>query len=445
MPSHPIRQRATLTSSVIQWGWTRDLYPPINFVLRKREYKHPDYEVQLWYHNERLVLDLEGRRMKFFHHLPVVCSSQIPGGHIEALMRLDDRMSYSDMRGRMPPRITIKRKGVAKEKPQKGTNALSAAARSFREATGMLSWNARAGSEAFNNYILANLPGNLKARNTTRGWRDLTKAEIMTIREPGIGTRPEQARKRSSADEARRKREKNIQKRKARANAERKKAALNDESDGDLTSLDSDDTEDEEEDGSDSEDEDATDFIDVPDIRIKFPSLAEETIAIQDALVGTIEQAKQILGDFAPIIHEPHSYASQVGNVQQQFDAKYQAQNPDLGKAPTLMHLTSWLGGIQDWRSAKYWDGSTEYLIEEDGTIGSQYSPEATSGDASDKDPGGDSLVDAGGSRIEAYAGSDGISMHIATPRKCEDSLHDELELLQGANALTSGRGRLRN
>ncbi|KAL8976409.1 MAG: hypothetical protein Q9205_007574 [Flavoplaca limonia] len=351
--------------------------------------------------------------MKFFHHLPVVCSSQIPGGHIEALMRLDDRMSYSDIRGRMPPRIVIKRKGVAKEKPQKGTNALSAAARSFREATGMLSWNARAGSEALNNYILANLPANLKARNTTRGWRDLvsmvesrhylrftdihfffkTKAEIMTIREPGIGTRPEQAR---------RKREKNIEKRKARANAERKKAALNNESGDDLTSLDSHNTEDEEEDGSDSEDEDAPDFIDVPDIRLTIPSTAEETIAIQDALVGTIEQAKRILGDFAPIIHEPHSYAWQVGNVQQQFDAKYQAQNPDLGKAPTLMHLTSWLGGIQDWRLAKYWDGSSEYLIEEDGTIGSRYSPEATPEDASDEDPAGDSLVDAGGHRVEA-------------------------------------------
>ncbi|KAL9608449.1 MAG: hypothetical protein Q9204_009234 [Flavoplaca sp. TL-2023a] len=223
----------------------------------------------------------------------------------------------------------------------------------------------------------------------------------MTIREPGIGTRPEQARKRSSANEARRKREKNIQKRKARVNAERKKAALNDESNGDLTSFDSDDTEDEAADDSDSEEEDAPDSIDVPDIRLTIPSTGEETVAIQDALVGTIEQAKRMLGDFAPIIHEPHSYAWQVENVRQQFDAKYQAQNPDSGKAPTLMHLTSWLGGIQDWRSAKYWDGSSEYLIGEDGTIGSRYSSEATPEDASDKEPAGDSLVDAGGSRLE--------------------------------------------
>ena len=56
---------------------------------------------------------------------------------------------------------------------RKGTNALSAAARTFRETTGMLSWSRRAGSEVFNNYILANLPADLKKRNTTRGWRDI--------------------------------------------------------------------------------------------------------------------------------------------------------------------------------------------------------------------------------------------------------------------------------
>ena len=198
----------------------------------------------------------------------------------------------------------------------------------------------------------------------------------MTIREPGIGTRPEQARKRSSADEARRKREKNIEKRKAAANAERAKVAGSNDAEDNLTTsgLDETEEEEEEEDSSDDADEDAPDFIDVPDVRLTIPSTVEETIAIRDALVGTIDQAKSMLEEFTPIIHEPHSYAWQAENVQQQFDTKYKARNPDLGKAPTLMHLTFWSGGLQDWRSAKYWDGSCEYLIEEDGTIGSRYS-----------------------------------------------------------------------
>ncbi|KAI4265653.1 MAG: hypothetical protein L6R38_009263 [Xanthoria sp. 2 TBL-2021] len=391
----------------LDWGWTRQLYPPINFVLEKREYKHPNYEVQDWYHKGRLVLDLDGRRMRYFHHLPIVCSTNIPGGHIEALMRLDDRTTYADIRGRMPPKVIVKYKGIPNEKPQKGTNALSAAARVFRETTGMLSWSLRAGSDTFNNYIRANLPADLKARNTTRGWRDISKAEIATIREPTIGSRPEQARKRSSSGEARALREKNIKKRKKAASAEREKAAANDGSDDDLTIGDPDGSDE----GGISEIDELLDeatadsnimFTDVPDIRLKIPSSAEEVVALRDALIGTIHQARTVLGEFAPVLYEPHSYAWQVENVQKQFGEKYEALKPGQGKEPTLVHLTFWPGGIQDWRLGRFWDGSAEYLVEEDGTVGSRYSLESTPEEASDEDLAGEYLVDAGGNRIEA-------------------------------------------
>lgn len=39
---------------------------PINFVLEKREYKHPNYKVQDWYHKGRLVLNLNSKRMRYF-------------------------------------------------------------------------------------------------------------------------------------------------------------------------------------------------------------------------------------------------------------------------------------------------------------------------------------------------------------------------------------------
>lgn len=94
------------------------MYPPINFVLEKEDYRNPSYRVKDWYHKGRLVLDLDGKRMRDFHHLPVVCSTHIPGGHIEALMRFDDRTTYADIRGRMPPTTISKSKGIAKDKPQ---------------------------------------------------------------------------------------------------------------------------------------------------------------------------------------------------------------------------------------------------------------------------------------------------------------------------------------
>ena len=55
--------------------------------------------------------------MRRFFHLPETCSTKIPGGHIEALMRLDDRTTYADIRGRMPPHIVVQRKGYVRIKP----------------------------------------------------------------------------------------------------------------------------------------------------------------------------------------------------------------------------------------------------------------------------------------------------------------------------------------
>lgn len=143
-------------------------------------------------------------------------------------------------------------------------------------------------------------------------------------------------------------------------------------------------------------------FTDVPDIRLKIPSSAEEVVALRDALIGTIHQARTVLGEFAPVLYEPHSYAWQVENVQKQFGEKYEALKPGQGKEPTLVHLTFWPGGIQDWRLGRFWDGSAEYLVEEDGTVGSRYSLESTPEEASDEDLAGEYLVDAGGNRIEA-------------------------------------------
>ncbi|KAL8997278.1 MAG: hypothetical protein Q9169_003420 [Polycauliona sp. 2 TL-2023] len=394
------------------WGWTRTTYPPINFVLEKLNWKHFDYDIKTWYHKGKLVLDLDGKPMKKFPHLPGVCSSKIPGGHIEALMRFDDRTIYADIRGRMPPTRKVKIKGKLTDRVQIGSNALSASAKEFRETTGMLSWKVRAGVDAFNDYIRANLPEDLKARNTTRGWRDITKAEIMTIREPTIGTRPEQARKRSSPDEAREVREKNIKRRKAAASAEREKAAAINGSEDDLTAHSSSDEEKEASQSEESAEESGPDVFGVPgDIRLQIPTTLEGNIAIRDALDGTIDQAASILGGFfSPNLEEPRSYSFQIEEIQKQFNAKYDMLYPGQEKPPTLFHLTPWSGGIENWRSATYWDGSSDYLIEDDGSIGERRLRQMRPEDTLKEYSAGAYLVDAQGNRIEAQPSSDGSS-----------------------------------
>ncbi|KAL8856670.1 MAG: hypothetical protein Q9178_006737 [Gyalolechia marmorata] len=405
------------------WEWTRALYPPVSFVLEKTTYKHPDYEIKDWYHNGRLVLDLEGKPMRRFFHLPETCSTKIPGGHIEALMRLDDRTTYADIRGRMPPHIVIQRKSYMRIKPLQGVNALSAAAKAFREVAGMLSWSPRAGSDVLSNYIRTNLPAALKERNTTRGWRDLAKAEIATIRESTIGSRPQQARKRASSQEAREKREENIKKRKAAANAEREKAAGTNPGDDDHDTSDDGDDSCEEENDSVHDDHNSGDideegissnaelldeaaekhttmYTDVLDPRLKYPETAEEVHAIRQACAATVVQFKSILG-LDPTLFEPHSYAYQVRSLQQQVDERYQNLQPDE-KALTLVYLTGWPGGIEDWRSARFSDGLVEYQIEESGRVGPPVSQDCTRKHGPEEQPAGEYLVDARGLRIDA-------------------------------------------
>lgn len=202
------------------WGFDdRAHYPPINFVLYRTNYKGPTYNWGYLYFNGLLVLDLENRPIKNFLHLPLTISSKIHGGHIEALLRFDDRTTYADIRARMPPKILSLHSGKVRWIPVKQIGALSTAAARYREEAGCLVWHDRAGCHVLNDYILANLPEELKARNTTRGWRNLTKNEIIAIRAPEIGTRPHQARKRASSAEEHEKREGWIKMQKQKAEA----------------------------------------------------------------------------------------------------------------------------------------------------------------------------------------------------------------------------------
>ncbi|KAL8771543.1 MAG: hypothetical protein Q9209_002985 [Squamulea sp. 1 TL-2023] len=418
----------------LDWGWTRELYPPINFVLEKREYKHPDYHVQDWYHDGRLILDLEGKPMKKLLHLPDTCSSNIPGGHIEALMRFDDRTRYSDIRGRMPPAVTIERKSCLHIRSLKGTNALSASAKVYREAAGCLS----------------------------------TKAEIATVREPTIGSRPNQARKRSSSDEAREKREQNIKKRKAAASAERTKAAIsnrnkdnhntdrNDDvrhfeahlrSDDDEEPIDEDKKEEgtEEEDVSETRMNEPLDkiaknyetmFTDVRDPRVMLPSSAEEVLAIRQACSATLIQFKSILGT-DPILVEPHSYAYQIGTIRQQFDEKFGVTYPERkDEAPTLLHLTGWAGGIEDWRTATYFDGEAEYHVEEDGRVGSRIPSNDTPPDDSVEHRASEAPVIVGNNHVNLQPGSSAAPGLTNTSGTIEDA--------STAAGTTSGDGERR-
>ncbi|KAL8667703.1 MAG: hypothetical protein Q9202_000558 [Teloschistes flavicans] len=330
------------------WGFDdRAHYPPIIFQLEKYPGQDPDYEVTTWYHRGLLVLDMEGRPMRKLPHLPDIISSRIPGGHIEALLRTHSATEYQDIRGRMP---TLVWNRLGMRVPLQSKGALTKLASVFRETAGCLNWTNRRGSGNLNQYVLENLPPHLRAMNTTRGWRNLTDADRAIIRNSGIGSRPENSRHASGSAEAKKKRAQYLEKQ-ITAAAEALARPRPQEDMGDYVY------------------EDEQRYLDSRNAR---PSDLEEEV-LRQALVPTIEHLQAIVGeDFEPMLYAFLPYNQQLRALQVQLDDRYRELNGDAARAPTLVHLTRWGGGILNWRTARFWDANATslYLVGENGSIG---------------------------------------------------------------------------
>lgn len=362
-----------------QRDWTRDVYPDINFQLEKQGRKNPDYASQYWRHRGRLVLDLNNEPMMKFRHLPDTISSRIHGGHIEALMRFDDRTKYKDIRGRMPPKIAVnQRQGT--NKPLQGLGAVAAAAARYREKAGCLSWDEHRRNDRMKDFLWGNLPQNLRERNTTRGFRDLTEAEVATLRAEAAGTR---LRKRASTQDAKERTEDYVKKQRLRAS--RLRGEL-DPVDPDFEVIVGDEDNEQQPSASPNDEPVATEGYahdppnlpsDIPaspgqrphDSRDDVPSTPEEAEALRQALAATVTHAVDTIG-IQPIVAGNLSYTEQLEFLQQQVDTWYQEWNdnnnhlqvPHITVPPTLVQLTRWSGGIQNWRSAKFWDTQASTL-----------------------------------------------------------------------------------
>lgn len=139
----------------------------------------PEYAPEEWYHKGHLVLDKDNRPVILFSNIPDVLSSAFPAYAIEAILRTDSRIRISDILARMPS--TVLRK-VGTE----GTvsaNTISVRTNRFREEAGCLAWNERRGSKNMEELMERLLPPELKAANTTLGFRDLTPAETNGLKE----------------------------------------------------------------------------------------------------------------------------------------------------------------------------------------------------------------------------------------------------------------------
>lgn len=165
------------------WGPERKHYPPILFQYRPPSPRNdPDYIPKEWYHNGRLVLDKYDQPVIRFDDIPDVVSSAFPAYAIEAIMRIDSRIQYPDIVARMPD--VLRRK--AGNDGNVTQNTLTLRTFRFRKRAGCLSWNKDSpGNKRLEDLLEAYLPPELKAANTTLGFRDLTKEEQAGLTENG--------------------------------------------------------------------------------------------------------------------------------------------------------------------------------------------------------------------------------------------------------------------
>ncbi|KAL8796492.1 MAG: hypothetical protein Q9195_001166 [Heterodermia aff. obscurata] len=169
------------------WGRDRPNRPEIVTQYNKEEKDKksgllPQAAMLMW--RDLIIID-EGtkRPVRDFPHIPLCLSSYEEGWSLEAMGRLDPRITHADFAARMPfwDRPSIKSISMRRSR--------------FRWRAGCKSWVSRSASDKIDGYLDKLIPKNLQNANDTRDWRDLTDREITEMKEPSKGKYPERSRK----------------------------------------------------------------------------------------------------------------------------------------------------------------------------------------------------------------------------------------------------------
>ena len=102
-------------------------------------------------------------------------------------MRTHESTTLTYMAARMPKSYWTGKGGneLRTEPPRAGT--INQRAQRFRSKAALISWGNRAGTGTKNDYILSLIPDTCKAVNSTKGFRDLTQAELSTLNKQNKG------------------------------------------------------------------------------------------------------------------------------------------------------------------------------------------------------------------------------------------------------------------
>lgn len=141
--------------------------------------------------NGRVVLGPDGLPIRNFRDIPLLCSSQMEGFRMEAISRLDSRITISDFRARMM------RDGL------QGANAMSMRKTRFRSKARCLAWDKRAGSDSHEVKLKAEMTPDMINRNSTEELEDLSSAKAEKLQLDTAGSAPARSGTRALPDNVR--------------------------------------------------------------------------------------------------------------------------------------------------------------------------------------------------------------------------------------------------
>ena len=161
----------------------------------------PNYIVDTWFDNGRIVLDGRGHPMKKYRDIPLTCSSEIEGWRIEAIRRQDPRISMTDLQARMPRFIEGPKTGNGRYKNKKhaiwALSTIGMRVTRFRWENSIPAWDTNGSSNAYNDAIWARMSEKQRKNNTTEGIVPLNSEERAELK----GKHNGRSRKRKSDPE----------------------------------------------------------------------------------------------------------------------------------------------------------------------------------------------------------------------------------------------------
>lgn len=163
------------------YGAGRAHRPDILFQYKITEQQMSEYIAPIWMHEGQVVLDQDNHPVLDWPGVPATFSSRIEGWFQEFISRQHYHFTLKDFMARIMPGTTTQ-------------GAICMRRVRFRLRTGCLSWRPKRGDAEIEAFLDALYPAEYQIANCTKGFRDLTTAEMNDMQEAGRCIRPKRSK-----------------------------------------------------------------------------------------------------------------------------------------------------------------------------------------------------------------------------------------------------------